>query len=614
MNLRLAASVPAYLFIYTLCYYCAYLLRFDFGLPDRYVALLAQTLPVVLLLKFVPNLATREWRRAFRYASIDDVLSVFATATAGAALLYLANYVVFEDGRIPRSVILIDWLLTILGAGLMRMSVRVYGEKVRPLLQGQRRKRTLIYGADKHGVGIMQTLRATCREFNVVGFVDEDPRPAKPFVAGVPVYGSAAGWQRLSRKLRAQHVLIPSTVPGRIVRELVKQCAAASLKTHIIPAVPELVDGRYTLSVRDVTVSDLLRREPAELDLRSIRQYVSGKRVLLTGAAGSIGSELCRQIIELEPAELVAVDQSEFGTFTLQQELEAANRDIPLKLTIADAANRSTMSRIFEAHRPQLVFHAAAYKHVPLMELNPLEAIRNNVLATKVLVDLSGESGVERFVFISSDKAVRPSNVMGSTKLVSEKYVQAGSLTWETQFISVRFGNVLDSAGSVVPTFRDQIAAGGPVTVTHPEMERFFMIIPEAVQLVLQAGAVGSSGDVLILEMGEPIRIVDLAKDMICLSGLSYPDDVDIVFTGIRPGEKLREELFYLAEEGTKKVHDKIFCASREAPPPSRIHADVARLLEAVDESEAESLSVLGEIVQKYVDVDRAPQPFKSAA
>ena len=614
MKLRLAASVPIYLVIYTLCYYSAYLLRFDFSLADKYTAMFAQTLPVVLLIKFTTNITTKEWRRAFRYASIADVLNVFVGATATAVLLYAANFTIFTNSHIPRSVILIDWMLVVLVSGLLRISVRLYREQLQPLWNQGKQQRTLIYTSNKDGISILRTLQATSHDFKVVAFIDESPSRANTVIAGVPVYTSKRGWKRLGQKLRSQHVLIPSTVPGKDVRKLVALCAEAGLKTHIIPTVPELLGGRYKISVRDVTVTDLLRRAPANLDFAAIREYVSNKRVLVTGAAGSIGSELCRQIIDLQPAAFIALDQSEFGIFSMQQELQTRCPDVPLHMKVADVANRSTISRGFEAHQPQLVFHAASYKHVPLMEQNPIEAIRNNIFGTKILVDLCGEHGVERFVFISTDKAVRPSNVMGSTKLVSEKYVQAGSLTWETRYMAVRFGNVLNSAGSVVPTFRDQIASGGPITVTHPDMERFFMTIPEAVQLVLQAGAIGSSGDVLVLEMGDPVKIFDLAKDMIDISGLNYPDDIDIAFTGIRPGEKLQEELFYDFEEDTKKIHDKIFCASRVAPQPAMIQSDIIRLQNAIEISEIEATRTLHEIVARHVASNQTHKHLKSAA
>ncbi|MAG93371.1 MAG: capsule biosynthesis protein CapD [Planctomycetaceae bacterium] len=613
MKRRLAILIPVYLVTYSVCYYVAFLLRFDFSLSERYVSMYAGTLPVVLLLKLSTNIATSEWRRRFRYTSIRDVFNLFVGSSAAAVLLFCANVALFSEARIPRSVILIDWTLAMLAIGVLRMLVRVYREQVRILLRGHDGcKRTLIFRSDKNSIGILRTLQATSSDFQVVAFVDPVLRGASAVVSGVPVYAEEEGWARLAKKLRAHHVLIPSSVPGKVVRALVSECSKANLKTHIIPTVPELADGRYKVSVRDVTISDLLRREPAELDRRAIRQYVSNKRVLVTGGAGSIGSELCRQLIRLQPAELVLVDQSEFGVFTMQQELSSQYPDASLCFAVADVTDRSAMARIFESHTPQLVFHAAAYKHVPLMEDNPLAAVHNNVLGTKVVVDLSGETGVERFVFISTDKAVRPSNVMGSTKLVAEKYVQAGSRTWDTQYMCVRFGNVLNSAGSVVPTFRKQIELGGPISVTHPEMERFFMTIPEAVQLVLQAGAIGSSGDVLILEMGEPVKILDLAKDLISLSGLHYPDDIDIVFSGIRPGEKLQEELFYHCEEGTKKVHDKIFCASRKAPRLVDVHRNVNRVLESNTDDDVKQ--ILTETVSAFVDADRATPRIRRAA
>ena len=370
------------------------------------------------------------------------------------------------------------------------------------------------------------------------------------------------------------------------------------MKAHVIPAINEIVDGRVKLSIRDVTISDLLRREPTQLDMDEIAKYITDKIVLVSGAAGSIGSELCRQILDFNPTKLILVDQSEFGVFQIEQEFTAKPvEDVELVYAIADVNDQATLSRIFSEHQPDLVFHAAAYKHVPLMEENPQIAIRNNVLGTKSVVDLADRFGVERFVLISTDKAVRPTSVMGSTKLVAEKYLQAVAANSKTQFITVRFGNVLNSAGSVVPTFRRQILAGGPVTVTHPDMTRFFMTIPEAVQLVLQAGAVGESGQVLILDMGEPVKIFDLARDMINLSGLRYPDDVDIVFTGLRPGEKMYEELFYGNEKHAQKVHAKIFCALREPISLATIKSEINRLEKVIHASRTDAKKALESVI-----------------
>ena len=374
--------------------------------------------------------------------------------------------------------------------------------------------------------------------------------------------------------------------------------------------------GRFKLAIRDVTISDLLRREPAELDFDAIRGEISGRTILVTGAAGSIGSELCRQIIQLNPAKIILLDQSETGLFYVQQELIQANWESDSEYVIADVVNEGAIRKVLSKHKPQIIFHAAAYKHVPLMEDHPQEAIRNNIMGTRNLADLASEYDVESFVLISTDKAVRPTSVMGSTKLVSEIYLQAKSTISKTRFLTVRFGNVLNSAGSVVPTFRKQIEEGGPVRVTHPDMERFFMTIPEAVQLVLQAETIGSSGDILILDMGEQIKIVDLAKDMITLSGLNYPEDIDIEFTGIRPGEKLYEELLYDSEKNATKVHDKLFCATRQEVITMEMVSKNFKILETCINGEAETVKkTLAQIVAQYVELElSANEKMKSAA
>jgi len=606
MNHRLAAILPTYLILFTVSLYASFLLRFEFDPGPTARALFWIALPFVLVIKCLTCLAFGEWKRTFRYATLRDMLQVVAGATAATSLLFLFDLIFLPGLQIPRSVILIDCLLTMLLTGLVRSGFRLGLEARRWMLGKSGRERTIIYGSDHAGLSLLRALEAGNPRYKVIAFVDDVERPRKSLLAGLPVLSAQLGWKQLARQLHAEHVLIPATTPGRRLRQIVADCAEASLKTHVMPAVHEILSGRYKLTVRDVTINDLLRREPAELDQQSIQQYVTGRRVMVTGAAGSIGSELCRQILALNPESLVLLDQSEFGMFTIGQELEALpERNSSLHYVIADVVDRLSLQRAMEEYQPELMFHAAAYKHVPMMEANPNEAIRNNVLGTKNVVDLADESGVQKLVMISSDKAVRPSSVMGATKLVGEKYLQAVAQRSATEMITVRFGNVLNSAGSVVPTFRRQIEAGGPLTVTHPDMERFFMTIPEAVQLVLQAGASGNSGDVLILEMGEPVKIFDLAKDMIHLSGLKYPEDIDIIFTGIRPGEKLYEELFYNTEEGAKKIRDKIYCAASHAPQLAEVRRDISRLEAAIPASKAEILKVLWDIVGNYLASDR---------
>ncbi len=601
MKHRLAVLLPTYLVMHVLVYYASFLVRFDFALPHRMTALFWTSLPFVLIVKFGMCLATGEWRRSFRYAALVDVLFVAVGTTGAAALMAGMNIVELLGQQIPRSVILIDWALAILSGSLLRSGSRFYTELFRSRFGRRKKERAIIFRSDRTGIGILRAIQATSTKYRIVGFVDDCAKDRVRLLAGLPVLSSSMGWKKLVRKSRAKHVLIPGTVPGKTMRQVLAHCSQIGLKAHVIPAVDEIVEGRYKLNIRDVTISDLLRRKPAELDIESIQQYVSNRRVLVTGAAGSIGSELCRQILSLKPESLVLVDQSELGIFTIQQEFQGRlDSNCAIDYVIADVADEASIRRVMDMYRPELLFHAAAYKHVPLMEENPQEAIRNNVLGTKNVVDLADRFHVDRFVLISTDKAVFPTSVMGATKLIAEKYLLGMASLSATQFITVRFGNVLNSAGSVVPTFRKQIEAGGPITVTHPEMKRFFMTIPEAVQLVLQAGAIGDSGDILILEMGKPVKILDLAKDMIFLSGLKYPDDIDIAFTRVRPGEKLSEELFYAGENGAAKVHEKIYCASGREIGLVEVRLHVSRLAEAALGTKAQTLKALREIASLY--------------
>lgn len=611
MKHRLAVIVPAYVLMYAACYYIAYLLRFDFAIPAATQGLFWSTLLHVLTIKCVACVATGEWRLSYRYSTIRDVIRTAANVSIATAALYMLsqNDLLYLPRRIPRSVMLIDGVLVLLASGGLRMALRVYTEMFQPIFRrGQSRERAVIYCSDRNAISILRAIDAGQTKYKIVGFVNATSTKRSSLLAGLPVFPSDLDWKLVQRRLNAKHVLIPSTVPGRTIRDVVSICALAELQAHVIPGVDEIVDGRYQLKVRDVTINDLLRREPAQLDMDGIRHFIAGRRVLVTGGAGSIGSELCRQISTFGPAELLIIDQSEFGIFTFEQELlRRGKRASAARFIIADICDEETMERIFGEFQPQVVFHAAAYKHVPLMEANPQIAIRNNIGGTKIVADLAHQFGVENFVMISTDKAVRPTSVMGATKFIAEKYLQGRSADSETKYATVRFGNVLDSAGSVVPTFRQQIENGGPLTVTHPDIERFFMTIPEAVQLVLQAGAVGNSGDVLILEMGQPVRIFDLARDMISLSGLSYPDDIDIVFTGLRPGEKLYEELFYDSEEGARKIHDKIFCASRQQTPFLEIYRDVAHLLTISKDNATDAAALLRETVDRYISEEPAP-------
>ena len=609
MRNRLALILPTYAVLYALCFVVAFLLRFDFRLPEIYQQVILVGLPVLLTVKLGICLVTREWRRTFRYTTVTDLFNLVGGSIAAAGIGYLLLLLVLGGSPLPRTVLLIDAMLSILAIGMLRVGIRVVSEGA--VVAGHQ-KRALILGADPDAVAIARSLGSRGGPVRVVGFVgfvgltQTDSSPTNTLIAGIQVFPLdtegvlATDWMRLARKQRADFVLLPSTTCGDVVRELIRLFAGSSVRVQVMPTAESLLGGRDQLAVRDVTIADLLRREPAELDRDAIRSLVQGKRVLVTGAAGSIGSELCRQIDNLEPESLVLVDHSETGIFHIEAELAAGST--PLHPVVASVVDRTAMSRVMEEFRPQLIFHAAAYKHVPLMESNPQQAIANNIGGTRTMVDLADSFAVDALVLISTDKAVDPSSIMGATKLVSEKYLQSRTDSSRTRMMIVRFGNVLDSAGSVVPTFRKQIAAGGPLTVTHPEMERYFMTIPEAVQLVLQAGAIGESGDVLILEMGQPVRIVDLARDMIELSGLKYPDDIDIRFTGIRPGEKLTETLFYEQELGARKVHQQIYRAPGSIPIRERVDTELVRLEQSLGGSRQLAIEALRTAVAGLVD------------
>lgn len=618
MKNRLAVILPIYLAMYIACYYTAVLLRFDFRFPSNFIDRFNLVLPIFIATKLMGCLIAGEWRRSFRYGTMQDVsYGVVGTTLATAAIMVMNAVTV--DYRIPRSVIAIDWALTTIALGGLRVSFRLYTELLRPVFtRPSGGQLSLVYSTGREAFEILRAIQGSNDKYKIVGLIDPKLTQKRSLIAGVQVYPLSYGWSKIVGQTNARHVLIPSSVSGSRLRQIVQECKQLRLATHVIPAMNDMLGGRYRLRVRDVTITDLLRREPTQLDQKSILGCVSGKRVMVTGAAGSIGSELCRQILQVRPQSLICVDQSEFGVYSIAREIEQNGpMGVAFEFSVLDVTDSNSMNRLMAQHRPHLVFHAAAYKHVPLMERNPESAIRNNVLGTKIIADAAAEFGVERFVLISTDKAVRPASIMGSTKFLAEKYIQAAATVHSTQFITVRFGNVLNSTGSVVPLFSAQIEAGGPVTVTHPDMKRFFMTIPEAVQLVLQAGAIGESGDLLILDMGKPIRIVDLAKDMIALSGLRYPEDIDIVYQGMRPGERLDEELFYSSEQKsqTHKVHDKIHCASRSAPDWKTVVFELARLEAALKgTSSHDPVEVLKAITERYVSDAAAPDNELRAA
>lgn len=518
------------------------------------------------------------YKRYWRYASIDELMQI-AKATAIAAIVQtlifetLHSLNSFGIDNLPRSLPLLDGLLSVLLVGGLRFSVREL-EQINQKYNHKfhRHERVLIVGAGNAGVALVKEMQQSpWLGFQPIAFIDDDLEKSNLLIRGLPVVGNRYTIPEFVRSFKIRRVIIAMpSVPGRVIREITNICQSIGIQTSTLPGIHEILNGRVHIgSVRDIKIEDLLRRDPIQTDIKKVSRLLTGKTVLITGAGGSIGSELCRQVFKCRPAEMVLLGHGENSVFNIQQELEQVlqslkthgeDRELTPRLTtlIADIRFSSRLEHVFEQYRPEIVFHAAAHKHVPMMELNPPEAITNNVRGTKNLLDLSLRYGVEHFVMISTDKAVNPTSMMGASKRVAEMLVLQAAQKSKKPFSVVRFGNVLGSRGSVVPTFRRQIAAGGPVTITHPDICRYFMTIPEAVQLVLQASVLGQRGEVFTLNMGQPIKIADLAKDLIRLSGYEVGKDIDIVYTGLRPGEKLFEELFIPGEKYELTEHEKI--------------------------------------------------------
>jgi FlaA1/EpsC-like NDP-sugar epimerase len=601
----------------------AYLLRFDFYIPrDNLLAALRQ-LPYVVLIQFGALALAGVYAFIWRYVGMAEVRA-FINAAYWALLPILFIRIAVPDTyhqwRVPMSVIMVDTMLAFGGALGIRVLRRALYERYEKQLQtGQARrlpkKNVLLIGAGRAGVVAAREIRSRGNlDIEVKGFVDDDPNKQGSVIYGVRVLGTTAALAELVERLAIDHVVITlANAPGHEIRRIVELCERIPVRVRIIPALYEILQGDVAVSrIRDVQIEDLLGREPVRLDEEEMRGFLAGKVVMVTGAGGSIGSELARQTAAFAPARLVLVERAEFALFNIDRELREVWPDLQIEALVADINDATRMRSIFQSHRPQVVLHAAAHKHVPMMEGNVTEAVKNNVLATRLLGTMAGEHQTEVFVLISTDKAVRPTSIMGATKRVAELVVQDLNQRYITRFVAVRFGNVIGSAGSVIPIFREQIRKGGPVTVTHPEMVRYFMTIPEASQLVLQAGAMGRGGEIFVLDMGQPVNILDLAKDLISLSGLRPHDDIEIVFSGMRPGEKLFEELEIDEECLAKTRHPKIFIGKIAVHRPERVRTVLARLttLTAI-EDETELRCCLGEFLPEaqLTNVECEPAP-----
>ncbi len=564
-------------------------------------------LPKVLLITFAVQLlsfwAAGLYRGIWRFSSTQDLLRIFKGASGGVVLSLCGLFLLDRLTNIPRSLFAIYWFILVVGLGGGRFIYRLWRDRQQTRTQAGPRINVLIAGAGSAGERLLRDIQLNPQlGLQVVGFVDDDSRKLNMSIHGVKILGTTADLPRLTDKLSAQQlfIAIPSAI-GADLDRILRICDKAPLEIKTLPRVDDILMGKIEVSLlRNLSLDDLLGRAPVELDSDDISEMVQGRSVLVTGAGGSIGSELCRQLARFTPSRLVLFESCEFFLYEKEMELREAFPGLDIVPVIGDVRDRNRVEHAFSNHRPDLVFHAAAYKHVPMMERNPSEAVRTNVLGTRNVVETAEKFGARKFVLISTDKAVNPTNIMGATKriaeMICENMVTHGA---RTQFITVRFGNVIGSNGSVVPLFKRQIERGGPVTVTHPEITRYFMSISEASKLVLQAASMGIGGEVFVLDMGRPIKIVDLVDRLIQLAGLVKDKDIKVEFTGLRAGEKLHEEMFQSGEEFARTGHAKVFRAKNRAVD-LLFEKRVDDLIRSTQEDWQVGLDSIGSIVPEY--------------
>ncbi len=613
----LEAKIPAFLLpidlvLVGLAYFLAYGLRFDWNIPKEDATIFALSLPIVIATRIGIFMIFKVYKNIWRYVSINDLYIIVKACTLSSVLSVVLIF--FLGIRImSRSVFLIDWILVMLFVGGLRVAMRILTERIsiRERLEfiHVTRKNIIIIGAGDVGEMALRELERNLKyRYNMVGFIDDDAQKQGKRIHGIKVIGTIDDIPNLAKPYRIDEAFLAiSRLSSEQIKSIIRHCEEAGIKCRMVPAVIDALNGKIHLNkIRDIEISDLFGRKPVQLDFSSIKQFIMNKKILVTGAGGSIGSELCRQIADYGPQSLVLVDRNENYLHEIQCELEKNFKTLQMTFKIADITIKSKMEVIFKSLQPEIVFHAAAQKHVPLSESNPDEAVKNNILGTQVLVRLANKYLSDYFVMVSTDKAVYPTSVMGVTKKIAELYTQSFSLRSHTRFVTVRFGNVMNSNGSVVPMFIKQIEAGGPVTVTHPDIERFFMSIPEAVQLILQAVTMGRNGEIFILDMGQPIKIVDLASELIKRSGLIPNKDIKIEFTGLRPGEKLFEELVGKGEQVLLTTHSRLnVLKSNNMKKLKELEAQIDALYGLARKMEYKKIKEkLVEIVPEYVPTE----------
>jgi len=602
----------------------AFLLRYDFNPPEALWDLLRWSTPAAVVVFGITFRFGQLYAGIWRYASIPDLIRIMRAVAAGSLIMLAIVFLSVRGEDMPRSVFILHPLLLMVLLGLPRMLNRFWKMRTDLLLQthtGNERPILLIGAGDCAELLLRDSIRAGGM-FRVVGMLDDDPQKQGLTIHNVPVLGNVDSLPNAIQSLQIAGnapdevvIAIPSASRDAM-RHFIETCERANIPYRTAPALKDIVSGRVQVGeLREVTIEDILGRASIKLDEDAIKEMVAGRRILITGAGGSIGSELCRQIARFNPETLVLFEQSEFNLYEIDREVSRVFPEVQCQSVLGDCRSSRRVKWAIETFRPETVLHAAAYKHVPLLETNATEGIRNNILGTRTVARMCVESNVPRFVMVSTDKAVNPVNVMGATKRLAEIYCQNHAAGGDTKFITVRFGNVLGSVGSVVPLFKEQIRRGGPVTITHPDMQRYFMTIPEASQLVLQAATLGKGGEVFVLDMGKPVKIVDLATDMIRLSGKEVDQDIQIEFTGLRPGEKLYEELLYDTEELSDAGHEKIFLSRAHHVELDWLEDNIEKLLAACEvQDEKTARSLLEALVPQYRPAENGDQATESSS
>jgi FlaA1/EpsC-like NDP-sugar epimerase len=602
-------------------WYFAHELRFNFSIPENTVSIIWHILPLIIIIKLSAFYFFDLYQGMWRYTSLSDLLTIFKACGTSSLIIIFISIILRDVSDFSRSIFIIAWVLTFFLIAGIRMLIRFYywfgvgaettgtgfsGFCTNLLHSRHDGKKLLIIGAGDCGEMI-------CREihdnpnlgYRIMGFLDDDPIKLNRRIHGIPVLGTTEEIEYYAQELNVKELIIAMpSVSSREMRAIVTRCESSGVQFKTVPGMGELINGNVTVkAVRDVSYKDLIGREQVKLDERQIAAYLKGKRILITGAGGSIGSELCRQVCRYSPESVILFERAESPLYEIDMELKESFSYIKIIPRLADILDPIKLEKVFEKDRPHVVFHAAAYKHVPMLEYNPWEAINNNVIGTRNVIEAAKKFKVDRFVLVSTDKAVRPTNVMGASKRLAELLTQSqnGCRLTETKFMMVRFGNVVGSVGSVIPLFKRQIEKGGPVTVTHPEMTRYFMTIPEACQLILQTGAMGEGGEIFILDMGVPIRIADMAEDLIRLSGFKPHEDISIRFIGLRPGEKLTEELITEGEGIVETSHKKIMVLKGQHCDEDFLNDKIKGLMELVLKQDGEGIkAAIKDILPEY--------------